>query len=78
MRGRGPRRARRRGGIVYRYAGTLEYAGRREGHLVSCDVCGRVIRRPEATTIYVGEAGQKVDYCPDCLKAGRGNVDGAA
>lgn len=65
---------RRRGGFIYRYAGTLEYAGRHEGHLVSCDVCGRVIRRAEATTIYVGEAGQKVDYCPDCvLKVGRGN-----
>jgi late competence protein required for DNA uptake (superfamily II DNA/RNA helicase) len=35
---------------------------------VSCDRCGAVVEREEITSVYFGDKGQKIDYCPRCFK----------
>jgi hypothetical protein len=39
-----------------------------EGHLVSCDRCGAIIRRERAFTIFHGPHGEKTDYCSRCFE----------
>lgn len=37
------------------------------GKEVSCDRCGAVMDRSKVLSIYTGDKGQKVDYCPKCF-----------
>jgi Zn-finger nucleic acid-binding protein len=37
------------------------------GKEASCDVCGKVVKREEITSVYFGDKGQKIDYCPRCF-----------
>jgi len=45
----------------------IEYAGRGR-YIYSCDLCSRATT--EATTIFMGQYGEKIDLCDKCLAAG--------
>jgi len=38
------------------------------GKEVSCDRCGLVVSRQKIVSVYIGERGQKIDFCPRCFK----------
>ena len=42
-----------------------------EGHLVSCDKCGALVKHERAVTIFHGPHGEKTDYCVRCFSRGR-------
>jgi hypothetical protein len=44
-----------------------------EGHLVSCDRCGALVKRERAVTIFHGPHGEKTDYCSRCFSRGEGS-----
>jgi hypothetical protein len=43
-----------------------------EGHLVSCDRCGALVKRERALTIFHGPHGEKTDFCIRCFSRGEG------
>jgi len=45
-----------------------------EGHLVSCDRCGALVKRERAVTIFHGPHGEKTDYCSRCFSKGEGAI----
>jgi uncharacterized C2H2 Zn-finger protein len=39
-----------------------------EGHLVSCDRCGALVKREGAVSFFYGPRGEKVDLCGRCFR----------
>jgi hypothetical protein len=50
----------------------IEYAGRGK-HIYSCDICSRVTT--EATPIFTGPRGEKIDLCGECIATGFKSVN---
>lgn len=41
-----------------------------EGHLVSCDRCGALVKRDRAVSVFHGPYGEKTDFCIRCFSRG--------